>query len=163
PARARPARRQRARGAMRRLRAAGPGDIPGLVRIINLAYRVAGFFVHGDRTDADEGPGKLGGFPWLAGGGAGTACAWAAGGDGRGYFGPLAIDPARQGGGRARALIDAVEDACRAASVRHLDLTVVSVRPELVPFYERLGFQPSGTAPFPDPEKLKMPCHFIIY
>jgi len=148
---------------MRSLRAAGPDDVPELVRIINLAYRVEDFFVHGDRTDAGEVRRKLGGFLVLEEEGGITGCVWLEIADGRGYFGPLAIDPARQGGGRARALIDAVEDACRAAGVRHLDLTVVSVRPELVPFYERLGFQLSGTAPFPDPEKLKMPCHFILY
>jgi len=147
------------------IRAAAEADIADIVRIINLAYRVEDFFIEGDRTDDDGVRAMLasGRVLVLDEDGAVTGCVYLKLAGDRGYFGPLAVDPTRQGGGRARALIVAVEDECRAAGARHLDLTIVSVRPELAAFYERFGFRPDGTAPFSDGTKLKMPCHFILY
>jgi hypothetical protein len=38
----------------------------------------------------------------------------------------------------------------------------VDLRTELPPFYRRLGYEQTGTAPFSDPEKATRPCHFIL-
>jgi hypothetical protein len=43
-----------------------------------------------------------------------------------------------------------------------VDISVVDLRTELPPFYRRLGYVETGTAPFPDPAKAKRPCHFIL-
>ena len=83
-------------------------------------------------------------------------------GDGRGFFGPLAVRPALQLGGIGKALIAAAEALCRAHGARHLDLDVLSFRPELLTYYERLGFSKNGTAPYPHPDRLRVPAELIL-
>lgn len=151
------------------IREATPADVPALTRVVNLAYRLEEFFVHGDRTDEAEIAGMLDagrflvleeeGRPELAG------CVYVEVRGDRGYFGMLSIDPELQGGGRGRRLITAVEEACRAAGCGHLDLVIVDLRTELPAFYERLGFTRDGTAPWPEESraKLKRPAHFVMY
>jgi GNAT superfamily N-acetyltransferase len=80
----------------------------------------------------------------------------------RSCFGMLSIDPALQGKGLGRALVDEVESRARAAGCRHMDIQVVNLREELPPFYRRLGYVETGTAPFPDDEHTTKPCHFIL-
>ena len=143
-------------------------DAPALVRVINLAYRVEDFFVAGDRTDeADvrrrmakphaaflvlDGPDSDG----LA------AAVYVEIRGSRGYFGMLSVDPAQQQRGLGRAMIAAVEDRCRAAGCRFLDIEVVNLRDELPPFYDRFGFKPTGEAPFTDPAILRRPAHLVV-
>ena len=43
-----------------------------------------------------------------------------------------------------------------------MDLEVVNLREELPPFYQRFGFEVSGTAPFPDPHKLRRDAHLVV-
>jgi hypothetical protein len=43
-----------------------------------------------------------------------------------------------------------------------MDLSVVNLRTELLPWYRRLGYETCGTEPFPDPGKLKQPAHFVL-
>lgn len=66
----------------------------------------------------------------------------------RGYFGMLAVDRARQGIGFGRAMVRAAEDYCRAAGCAVMDLDVLSLRKELPPFYEKLGYRSTGTEEF---------------
>jgi hypothetical protein len=42
-----------------------------------------------------------------------------------------------------------------------MEMLIVNLRTELPPFYRRLGYAESGTAPFPDNGRAKQPCHFI--
>lgn len=150
-----------------RIRRASGADTSELVRIINLAYRVEDFFIRGDRIDGAgvrsrlERPG--GAFlvidgPQPATLSAAVHCVI----DGeRGFFALLAVDPAAQGRGLGRRLVAEVEERCRTAGCLRLDLDVVDLRTELPPFYRRLGFQPDGTAPFPDPAKLRRPAMML--
>jgi ribosomal protein S18 acetylase RimI-like enzyme len=149
-------------------RYATSGDIPELVRIINLAYRVEDFFIDGDRTNTTDvqsrlvAPGacfividapdarSLAGAVWVE-----------THGD-RGHFAVLSVDPAFQGQGLARLMIEAVEDHCRKAGCSALDLEVVDLREELPAFYTRFGFRAASTAPFPSREKLTRPAHLIL-
>jgi len=149
-------------------RAASVGDVSELVRVINLAYRVEDFFIDGDRTndgdvrrrmampDAgflvvdDTDPGRLAAAVYMEIRGE------------RGYFGMLSVDPAVQRRGLGRALVSSVEDHCRAAGCRFLDIEVVNLREELPPFYSRLGFLPTGEAAFHDPHKLRRPAHLVV-
>ncbi len=143
-------------------------DIPELVRIINLAYRVEDFFIDGDRTNTKdvqnrlEAPGacfividapnatSLAGAVWVETHGK------------RGHFAVLSVDPAFQGQGLARLMIDAVEDHCRRAGCTSLDIEVVDLREELPAFYAKFGFEPAGTTPFPSTEKLTRPAHLML-
>ncbi len=82
----------------------------------------------------------------------------------RGYFGVLAVDPKCQHAGSGRAMIEAAEDYCREAGCRFIDLTVLSLRPELLPFYRRLGYVESGTEEFRPARPLRpgVECHCIV-
>lgn len=148
-----------------RVRVAAQEEAPAIARLISLAFQVEAFFKIGDRTSPDEVRElmKTGEFLVLedpAGMPAGCVHLRIAGD--RGHFGMLSIDPARQGKGLGRALIDEVEARCRAAGCRSMDIEVVNLREELPPFYRRLGYVETGTAPFPDGERSTRPCHFIL-
>jgi GNAT superfamily N-acetyltransferase len=144
-------------------------DIPELVRVINLAYRVEDFFIDGSRTnaadvksrietpgacfivvDSDTNRGTLAGAVFVDIH------------ERRGHFAVLSVDPALQGRGLARLLIDAVEKHCRDAACNALDIEVVNLRLELPAFYSKFGFTPTGTAIFPDTEKLTREAHLLL-
>jgi GNAT superfamily N-acetyltransferase len=82
----------------------------------------------------------------------------------RGYFGMLAVDPAKQGTGLGRAMIEAAEDHCRREGCNAMDLTVLSLRPELPAFYRRFGYVETGTEKFHPSRPLKdgIECHCIV-
>jgi len=80
----------------------------------------------------------------------------------RAYFGLLAVDPARQHRGLGRRLVDESENHARAAGCLAMDLRIVNLREELPPFYRRLGYIETGTAPFPEEIRSKLPCHFVL-
>jgi GNAT superfamily N-acetyltransferase len=135
------------------------------VRVINLAFRAAeSFFVEGDRITPEILQSMLdkGNF-LLAEAAAGlVGCVYVELQGERAYFGLLAVDPARQHRGLGRRLIDEAENHARAGGCRIMDLRIVSVREELPPFYRRLGYVETGTAPFPTEIKSKLPCHFVL-
>jgi len=79
----------------------------------------------------------------------------------RGYFGLLAVDPARQGEGFGRKMVAEVEDCARAAGCEFMDLRIVNIRAELPPFYRRLGYVETGTEPFAADARPTQPCHFV--
>jgi N-acetylglutamate synthase-like GNAT family acetyltransferase len=140
-------------------------DVAAIVRIINLAFRAAeSFFVEGDRITAEILRPMLekGNF-LLAEDPAGlVGCVYLDLRRERAYFGLLAVDPARQHRGLGRRLIDQAENHARAAGCRVMDLRIVSVREELSLFYRRLGYLETGTEPFPEEIKSKLPCHFVL-
>ena len=80
-----------------------------------------------------------------------VACAHVADVDGKGYFGMFSVDPAQQGGGVGKQLMDAAEaHAAREWNVPVMQMTVIDVRDELIAFYERRGYSRTGIKkPFP--------------
>ncbi len=74
-------------------------------------------------------------------------------GGGRAYLGMLCVDPASQAGGLGRALIAEAEAAAASQfGTTVMELTVVSVREELIAWYLRRGYALTGeTRPFPAP------------
>lgn len=149
-------------------RPATADDVAAVVRLVNAAYRVEDFFIRGDRTSQEDVRARVaaphGSFLIIEAPEAHTlagAVYVEIRGD-RGHFAMLAVEPERQGQGIARALVRAVEDHCLAAGCRCLDIDVVNLRSELPPFYEKLGFVFHGTAPFPDPTKLRRAAHLIL-
>jgi len=146
-------------------RVAVPSDVPDLLRIINTAYVVEQFFKSGDRIDRAGVVERFERGAFLVetdDAGAIAGCVWVeVQPNGRGYFGLLSVDPARQGGGIGRRLVEAAEGYCRDAGCRDIDLRVVNLRAELPPFYRRLGYVATGTEPYPDDDATQ-PCHFIV-
>ena len=148
-----------------KIRWAEARDVAEIVRLINVAFRAAeSFFEGGDRTSAEGLQPMLdkGKFLLAADAGGLVGCVFVELRGERAYFGLLAVDPARQHRGLGRRLVDEAENHALAAGCRVMDLRIVSVRAELPPFYRRLGYVETGTEPFSEEGKLKMPCHFVV-
>jgi len=60
------------------------------------------------------------------------------------YVGMFSVSPALQGKGIGRDLLLAAEDHARQTGIHTLMMTVISVRRELLDWYERRGYQPTG-------------------
>jgi GNAT superfamily N-acetyltransferase len=152
------------------LRLAEPIDAAPLADLINRAYRLEELYLHGERTTATEvrekmtGPGSAflvvedpGAVPPLL-----TGVAFVQIRGERGYLGPVAVDPDRQGLGLGRKLVIAAEAYCREHGCGWIDLDVLSTRAELQPFYESFGFAVSGVAPYPKPGRLRQDAHLVV-
>lgn len=67
-----------------------------------------------------------------------------------GRFGLFAVRPGTQRGGVGTALLAAAEDHARSAGATTLEMCVIDRRHELVAWYARRGYAPTGeTRPFP--------------
>jgi len=146
------------------IRTAVAGDVPALVRLINAAFIVEQFVFDGNRINAEETQSFMeNGRFLLAEDSAGLAgCVYLEICKDRGYLGLLAVNPARQGAGLGRKLVAAAEDYFRAKGCSAVDLRVISQRTPLPPFYRRLGYVETGTAPFSLSLQTKVPGHYII-
>jgi predicted N-acetyltransferase YhbS len=153
----------RARGA--RIRAAVPGDAESVARVINAAFVVERIAFDGDRTNAKNVRALMNtGTFLLAEDSAGlVGCVYVELRRDRSYLGLLSVSPALQGKGLGRQLVAAAEEHSRRAGCRAMDLRIVSPRAEaLLPFYRRLGYAQSGTAPFTSDVPAKIPCHYFM-
>ena len=146
------------------MRNAESADAESIARLVNAAFRPERFFVDADRTSPDKVRALLekGKFLLAEDAGVLVACVYVELRGERGYFGLLAVDPARQRTGMGSRMVDAAEDYCRAAGCRFMDLTTVNLRKELPGYYRRRGYVENGTLPFPaDQHPPKMPCHLL--
>ena len=74
------------------------------------------------------------------------------------YLAMLAVDPEGQAQGVGKFLIRAAEDYGTQHGCTVSKMTVISVRPELIAFYERLGYRQTGeTEPFPTDPRYGFP------
>ena len=146
------------------VRVGGMADVPALVGLIQSAYRGvpgrAGWtseagLLEGPRTDsgllgaeladsaaallvAEDATGRLG------------CCVVTDRGGGTAYFGTFAVRPAAQGRGIGSLLLAAAEDRARAAGAARMEMTVLAQRRDLIAWYARRGYAPTGqTRPFP--------------
>jgi predicted N-acetyltransferase YhbS len=66
------------------------------------------------------------------------------------YFGMLTVSPVLQGKGMGKLMMNRIEAVARQKQCTRVRMTVISVRAELIAFYERRGYRPTGkTEPFP--------------
>lgn len=138
------------------LRPATPDDVDAVVALVESAYRgesgrqgwtTESDLLDGRRTGPDEVREVL---PHLLVSDDLTACCVLEPRGDHGYFGMFAVTPALQGGGRGSALLAAAEDKARDLGLGRVEMTVLSVRSELIAFYERRGYHRTGqTKPFP--------------
>ena len=145
-------------------RTAQPADSDAIASLIDTAFNPERFYIDGDRTNPEKVRALMekGKFHLLWDGHALVGCVYIELHGERGYFGLLAVDPARQRSGIGARLIATAEDECRAVGCRYMDLTLVNLRKELPPYYGRFGYIESGTLPFPaDQHPPKMPLHLI--
>jgi ribosomal protein S18 acetylase RimI-like enzyme len=149
-----------------RIRLAHEADIPALAEMINAAFAIEEF-LEGTRTDSNRLAEQLQTGQILlleSASGQLQACVYTELRGERGYMGMLAVAPCAQGTGLARRLVEAAEEHFRQQGLRELEISVLSLRPELLPIYRRWGFEETGTEPFHFPRTVKndASCHCIV-
>lgn len=147
------------------IRVAGTADMHKMIPIVNAAFAVETFLA-GTRTDAARMAEMMGKGEFLIAerSGVAVACVYTELRGDRGYFGMLAVDPPAQGLGLGRRMVEAAEDHCRCRGCKAMDITVLSLRPELPPFYRKLGYVEVGAEDFRTSRPLKdgVRCHCIV-
>ncbi|MGC1373264.1 MAG: GNAT family N-acetyltransferase [Candidatus Sulfotelmatobacter sp.] len=148
------------------IRSAVTGDIPAMVPVINAAFGIEGF-LEGERTNSAQLAEMMKKGIFLLGhnhSGKVIASVHVEIRGRRGYFGMLAVDPASQGTGIGRAMVQAAEGYSSKQGCTDMDLTVLSLRPELPPLYRKLGYVETGIEEFRPTRPLKdgIECHCII-
>jgi predicted N-acetyltransferase YhbS len=147
------------------IRLATASDVPAIIRVVNAAFSIE-TFLDGTRTDEARMAEMLrtGEFLVAEDGGRIIASVYVEQDGKRGYFGMLAVDPTSQGKGLGRAMVEAAESYCQNRGCTAMDLAVLSLRPELPPLYEKLGYVKTGTEEFHPSRPLKegFVCHTII-
>ncbi|RZJ17758.1 MAG: GNAT family N-acetyltransferase [Brevundimonas sp.] len=146
-------------------RAATADDVAALHRLIASAYRgetaKAGWtheadLLGGQRTDADElativaDPTRV--LLLAEAGDDLVGCVQVADqSEGLAYLGMLTVQPTLQSAGLGRRLLDAAEaEATARFAAARMEMTVIRQRPELIAWYQRRGYAPTGeTRPFP--------------
>lgn len=82
------------------------------------------------------------------------------------YLGMLTVSPGLQRQGSGKKLLMAAEEYARQHACNKITMTVISVRHELISWYERHGYHATGgTEPFPENTafgKPKQVLHFIV-
>ncbi|MBO0937816.1 GNAT family N-acetyltransferase [Fibrella sp. HMF5335] len=82
------------------------------------------------------------------------------------YLGMLTVSPELQAAGIGRQLLEAAENWAKAQHCRAVTMTVIPQRTELIAWYQRRGYQPTGeTHPFPNDPRFglpKQPLSFIV-
>ena len=146
------------------LRLAEAADTEALVGLINEAFAVEKIVIEGERIDSEKVRAlfETGNFLLLYEAEQLVGCVYVEVKGKRGYLGLLGVRPDRQKSGFGRRLTTAAEDYFRKAGCAAVDLRIVSVRGELPPFYERLGYAATAIAPVPVTIPLKIPSHFIV-
>lgn len=139
-------------------------DVPVLVRLVESAYRGdasrAGWtteadILQGQRTDADgvrEVLSTPSGRVLVAEqDGVPVACCQLEHRGEAAYFGMFAVTPELQGAGLGKVIIAEAERTAREDwGAREMHMTVISVREELIAWYERRGYRRTGElTPFP--------------
>ncbi len=146
------------------IRMATEADLDEVLRLTNTAFEVERFFKNEDRLTAStlrsyfdkgnflvlEEDDRIRGSVYVELRGK------------RAYLGLLSVDPSQQRRGLGRRMTAAAEEFAREMGARFMDITVVNLRTELPPIYEKLGYRITGTAPFPAEQMpVTRPCHFI--
>ncbi|WP_371622021.1 GNAT family N-acetyltransferase [Streptomyces sp. NBC_01116] len=139
-------------------------DVPALVALVESAYRgdssrtgwtTEADILQGQRTDEqgvrevlDAPAGRL---LAVERGGALVACCQLEHRGDAAYFGMFAVRPGLQGGGLGKLIIAEAERTVRESwGVGEMHMTVISVREDLIAWYERRGYRRTGVlTPFP--------------
>lgn len=145
-------------------RNAAPKDIGAIVALVESAYR-GDASRHGWTTEADMLDGRRTDAPGVAeliartnstivlveSDGALLACAHVERLATAGYFGMFSVSPKQQGAGIGRAVLVEAERIARDEWLcSEMQMTVISIRDDLIAWYERRGYRRTGVyKPFP--------------
>lgn len=147
------------------VRTATETDFDSLLQLINTAFQVERFFKKQDRLTVADLKSHFEGGTFLVSEDEGriVGCVYVEYGGGRAYFGLLSIDPDRQRSGIGRRLVAAAEEFAREMGAHYMDLKIINLRTELLGIYAKLGYQITGTQPYPEErsDRLSQPVHFV--
>ena len=148
------------------IRIANATDLPAIVRVVNAAFAIE-TFLQGTRTDAEGAAEMMRKGEFLvaeSAPGVIVAAVYTELRGERGYFGMLAVEPSQQGSGLGRMMVEAAEQHCRSHGCKHMDITVLSLRPDNLSLYRKFGYFETGTEQFhpPPSRKVGVECHLII-
>ncbi len=140
-------------------RPAAPEDVPAIVDLVESAYRGevsrAGWtteadLLDGQRTDPEAVLESLPHLLLAVDDGTLVGCCALVPKDGHAYFGMFAVRPGLQGSGVGSAVLAEAEVRAARAGLSRVEMTVLSVRTELIAFYLRRGYRDTGEVrPFP--------------
>lgn len=146
-------------------RFADESDQEALLTLINHAFAVEAFFIRGDRLSRQrlQQHMRAGRFLLAEEDGQLLGCVYVELHGDHAYLGLLSVDPARQNTGLGRRMVASAEEFAREMGARRMDLTVVNLRIELPPWYQKLGYALAGTEPIREEmvPRVTQPCHFI--
>ena len=95
-----------------------------------------------------------------------TGCVYLQKEPGTCYLGMLTVSPLLQAADIGRQLLHAAESYARKENINNISMTVISVRHELIAWYERHGYIKTGeTKPFPTDPAFgipKQPLEFVV-
>ena len=148
------------------IRVADAVDMPAMIPLINAAFSIEDF-LDGTRTDEDRMTAMMATGTFLVAqdeAGNIVASLYTEMRGERAYLGMLAVDPAQQGTGLGRKMVDAAEARCRELGARFIDIAVLTLRPELPPLYRKFGYVETGIEEFKPSRPLKpgLECKAII-
>jgi len=148
-------------------------DISSLVALMDSAYRgenskqgwtsEADLFIGNKRTDETtvsnllKKPGAVF-LKYLNEEGEIEGCVLLSKKDNRLYLGMFSVAPSAQGKGIGKKLLIAADNYAKEQSCSSIFMTVITVRKELIAWYERYGYQKTATVlPFPVDERFGIP------
>ena len=147
------------------IRVATIADQPAIVSLTNQAFAVEPF-LDGERTSGPEIEAMFGTGEFLVAIAKDilVASVYTEVRGERGYFGMLSVRASQQGTGLGRTMIQAAEQHCRTRGCKRMELTVLSLRPELPPLYRKFGYSETGRKPFHTTRQINgnQPCELIL-
>jgi len=147
------------------IRPSTSSDDTAIISIANAAFAIE-TFMDGTRTDTDRlaDMKKQGEVLVAEANGNVIACIYVELHGSRGYFGMLSVSPQSQGTGAGRAMVEAAENYCRERGCTDMDIDVLNMRPELFPYYRKLGYFETGTEEFHPTRPIKpgVNCYCVV-
>jgi GNAT superfamily N-acetyltransferase len=160
-------------------RFAARADAPAIAALIESGYRgdesrrgwtTEADLIEGNRTNVAEIEAYIADpnarFIMAFDGAALIGCALIKNDEGRGYFGMFAVKPALQGGGHGKQILAHAEQQIRNLwDCTKVAMTVISIREDLIAYYERRGYARTSTKPFPfesEPGAKRTDFHFVV-
>jgi len=146
-------------------RQAGPEDASVIMELINQAFAIELKYFSKERIDLAGVADHLqkGSFILGLSDGEPVGCVYTELRGEKGYFGLLAVAPSQQGRGLGSRLVTEAEDLCRETGCSIMELRVLHLRTELPPYYEKLGYEVTGTEDhIPQDDSALQPYHFIV-
>ena len=160
-------------------RFAGASDAPAIAALIESAYRgeesrrgwtSEADLIEGNRTSSAEIAAFIADpharFVMALEAETLVGCALIKNDNGAGYFGMFAVKPATQGAGLGKIILAHAESKIRELwNCATIGMTVISVRQDLIAYYERRGYKRTATKPFPfenEPGAKRTDFHFVV-